>query len=194
MTAAFFSLPAEEEDGLDPEAREIVDHLRRAVAAAHTVPATRALAIPEDRHLRLRLIRAPNDWVELLVGDGYTEFTVSGESTYKGYLAPWLTVDRVRRWMSRGPNTNDEPMSEPAVIQVLDTWAARRGGWAPGRYRFRTWARTKLPFALLSLAPAGRRACGNHEWHNADGVVERCYHCCAMQPARPEWRRRSLPL
>jgi hypothetical protein len=27
-----------------------------------------------------------------------------------------------------------------------------------------------------------------HEWHNADGQVERCYHCRAEQPLRPEWR------
>jgi hypothetical protein len=50
----------------------------------------------------------------------------------------------------------------------LDTWAARRGGWTEGRYRFRTYVRTCLPFWLGSLAPPGPRCCGNHEWHNAD--------------------------
>jgi hypothetical protein len=33
----------------------------------------------------------------------------------------------------------------------------------------------------------GSREC-LHDWYNADGKVERCYHCSAEQPIRPEWR------
>jgi hypothetical protein len=43
--------------------------------------------------------RGPNDWVDVLVGDGYTEFTRSREETYEGYLTPQQTVARVRGWM-----------------------------------------------------------------------------------------------
>jgi hypothetical protein len=27
------------------------------------------------------------------------------------------------------------------------------------------------------VAGKGTTDCGDHEWYNADGVVERCYHC-----------------
>jgi hypothetical protein len=27
------------------------------------------------------------------------------------------------------------------------------------------------------VAGKGTTDCGDHEWDNADGVVERCYHC-----------------
>ncbi len=54
-----------------------------------------------------------------------------------------------------------------------------RSRWTPGKYRWRTRLRTHLPFALLWLSPPGRGDCGNHEWHNVDYVIDRCYHCQA---------------
>lgn len=46
-----------------------------------------------------------------------------------------------------------------------------------GRYRWRTWLRGRLPWALVDLVPKGRRDCGAHEWHRADEATDRCYHC-----------------
>ena len=45
------------------------------------------------------------------------------------------------------------------------------------RYRWRTWLRPHLPYALLWLAPQGRQDCGAHEPYNHDDAVDRCYHC-----------------
>jgi hypothetical protein len=47
------------------------------------------------------------------------------------------------------------------------------------RYRWRTRLRRHLPWFLidLGLANKGKRDCGDHDWYNADGVVEHCYHC-----------------
>lgn len=72
-------------------------------------------------------------------------------------------------------------------MERLDRWASRRGGWSEGRYRFRTHLRRRLPFALLRLSPKGTGDCGNHQWYNADDVVEQCYHCEAERLRRPEW-------
>jgi hypothetical protein len=38
-----------------------------------------------------------------------------------------------------------------------------------------------LPWFLLNLGVAakGRRDCGEHDWYNSGGGVERCYHCAA---------------
>ena len=59
----------------------------------------------------------------------------------------------------------------------------------PGRYRWRTRLRRMLPWALAERVPKGARDCSNHEWYNADGVVDRCYHCDAGQrPHAPERR------
>jgi hypothetical protein len=48
-----------------------------------------------------------------------------------------------------------------------------------GLYRCRTWLRRRLPWVLVDWGVAGKGTtdCGNHEWYNADGVVEHCYHC-----------------
>jgi len=48
-----------------------------------------------------------------------------------------------------------------------------------GRYRWRTRVRSRLPWFLLDrgVAAKGRRDCGEHDWYNANGGVERCYHC-----------------
>ena len=48
-----------------------------------------------------------------------------------------------------------------------------------GRFRWRTRIRRSLPWFLVNrgLAGKGKTDCGDHEWYNADGVVERCYHC-----------------
>ncbi len=51
-----------------------------------------------------------------------------------------------------------------------------------GRYRWRTTLRTRLPYALMFLAPKGRRDCGDHEWYLADSVSDHCYHCRATRP------------
>ena len=39
--------------------------------------------------------------------------------------------------------------------------------------------RGRLPWWLIDLGVArkGRRDCGDHEFYNGDGAVERCYHC-----------------
>jgi predicted dithiol-disulfide oxidoreductase (DUF899 family) len=50
------------------------------------------------------------------------------------------------------------------------------------RYRRRTALRTRLPYALLFLAPKGRRDCGAHEWYRSDDVSDHCYHCVATRP------------
>lgn len=53
------------------------------------------------------------------------------------------------------------------------------GSSTAGRYRWRTRARRRLPWFVidLGLAAKGHRDCGNHEWYNADGLMDRCYHC-----------------
>jgi hypothetical protein len=53
-----------------------------------------------------------------------------------------------------------------------------------GRYRWRTWLRPHLPYALLWLAPKGRKDCGDHEFYNADDVRDECYHCRAGERLR----------
>lgn len=45
------------------------------------------------------------------------------------------------------------------------------------RYRLRTWLRKRLPYVLSDRLPTGAHDCGEHDWYNADDVVERCYHC-----------------
>jgi hypothetical protein len=63
------------------------------------------------------------------------------------------------------------------VKDAVNRWAAERDGYSYGPYRWRTLLRIHLPFRLLWIAPKGRKDCGNHDWYNADGVVEKCYHC-----------------
>jgi hypothetical protein len=48
-----------------------------------------------------------------------------------------------------------------------------------GSYRWRTAVRHRLPGFLVDVGVAakGRGDCGAHEFYNADGKVERCYHC-----------------
>lgn len=48
-----------------------------------------------------------------------------------------------------------------------------------GRYRLRTWLRLREPGWLYDRwpVPKGSMDCGNHEFYNADDVIERCYHC-----------------
>lgn len=47
------------------------------------------------------------------------------------------------------------------------------------RYRWRTALRRRTPWVLVNrgLFAKGERDCGDHEFYNADDVVERCYHC-----------------
>jgi hypothetical protein len=45
------------------------------------------------------------------------------------------------------------------------------------RYRIRTRLRKLLPWLIAERIPKGREDCGDHEWYNADGRVDRCYHC-----------------
>lgn len=72
--------------------------------------------------------------------------------------------------------------------------------WRLGRYRWRTAARLWFPATASRLFPKGLRDCGNHEWYNDDGLVERCYHCLAglrlfepssVQLTLPVWQRLS---
>ncbi len=57
-----------------------------------------------------------------------------------------------------------------------------------GKYRWRTAARRRLPWALVGMFPKGRRDCGDHEWYRQDEEFLRCYHCqvgvkaCPRQP------------
>lgn len=53
------------------------------------------------------------------------------------------------------------------------------GTFRQGRYRPRTRLRTHEPGWLYDRwpVPKGSMDCGNHEFYNADDVVERCYHC-----------------
>ena len=53
-----------------------------------------------------------------------------------------------------------------------------------GRYRMRTWLRVHLPGALAARIPKGGKDCGEHDWYNADDLVERCYHCAVGRRAR----------
>lgn len=46
-----------------------------------------------------------------------------------------------------------------------------------GKYRWRTRLRSRLPYALLWLAPKGLKDCGNHEWYREDDRLALCYHC-----------------
>jgi hypothetical protein len=48
-----------------------------------------------------------------------------------------------------------------------------------GRFRWRTKIRGNLPWFLVNrgVADKGTTDCGDHEWYNADYVVEHCYHC-----------------
>lgn len=45
------------------------------------------------------------------------------------------------------------------------------------RYRWRTLARTYLPYFLSDRIPKGARNCGAHEWYLASEREWRCYHC-----------------
>ena len=48
---------------------------------------------------------------------------------------------------------------------------------SPGRFRVRTWLRTLLPGPIADRVHKGSTNCGNHDWYNADGISEACYHC-----------------
>jgi len=100
MGGSFLALPDQEESYLDEDSREILEGLRRLCSEAEgRADLEQALASAEERHLRLHLSRGAEDWLDLLVGDGYTEFTRSGEKTYKGYLTAQETITRVGRWL-----------------------------------------------------------------------------------------------
>ena len=45
------------------------------------------------------------------------------------------------------------------------------------RYRWRTWIRGRVPWALVRFFPQGLHDCGQHEWHAHDADTDRCYHC-----------------
>lgn len=45
------------------------------------------------------------------------------------------------------------------------------------RYRWRTWMRGHVPWALVALFPKGQRDCGQHEWRRRDDDTDGCYHC-----------------
>ena len=67
-----------------------------------------------------------------------------------------------------------------------------RYGWpeatGAGRYRWRTWLRTHLPYVLSDRIAKGRGDCGAHEWYRSEGTTWRCYHCVVgikADPAEP---------
>jgi len=45
------------------------------------------------------------------------------------------------------------------------------------RYRWRTWMRGHVPWALVDWFPKGLNDCGQHEWRAHDERTDRCYHC-----------------
>lgn len=53
------------------------------------------------------------------------------------------------------------------------------GAFRRGRYRVRTWLRVQEPGWLYARwpVPKGAADCENHEFYNADDVIERCYDC-----------------
>jgi hypothetical protein len=59
------------------------------------------------------------------------------------------------------------------------------------RYRWRTWMRGHVPWALVGLFPKGSRDCGRHHWHNHDNVTDHCYHC--VVGTRPH-QEKQVPL
>jgi hypothetical protein len=63
-------------------------------------------------------------------------------------------------------------------LTVLRRYRQRVDG-SSGRFRWRTWLRRHLPRRLVALGIAGKGKtdCGQHEWYNADGSVQHCYHC-----------------
>jgi hypothetical protein len=53
------------------------------------------------------------------------------------------------------------------------------------RYRWRTWIRGRVPWALVDLFPQGLKDCGQHEWHAYDADTDRCCHCVVgVRPRR----------
>ncbi len=66
------------------------------------------------------------------------------------------------------------------------------GAFRRGRYRLRTWLRLYEPGWLYTRWPntrwpisKGYTDRGNHEFHNSDDVVDRCYHCEVGVRPRP---------
>ena len=45
------------------------------------------------------------------------------------------------------------------------------------KYRLRTRIRKLLPFALIGLAPKGKKDCGDHDWYRHTKDTWHCYHC-----------------
>lgn len=45
------------------------------------------------------------------------------------------------------------------------------------RYRWRTWIRGHVPWALVSLFPRGSKDCGEHEWFRVAADTDWCLHC-----------------
>ena len=57
------------------------------------------------------------------------------------------------------------------------------------RYRWRTWLRGHLPWALVDLFPKGAKDCGDHEWFRLNDETDLCYHCEVG-----ERRHRHMPI
>jgi hypothetical protein len=54
------------------------------------------------------------------------------------------------------------------------------------RYRWRTWVRGHVPWALVDVFSKGLHDCGQHEWHKYDEETDRCYHCeVGVRPNQP---------
>jgi hypothetical protein len=64
------------------------------------------------------------------------------------------------------------------------------GQYRKGRYRVRTWLRGREPNWLYRIwaIPKGSGDCGNHEFYNAGGGIDRCYHCKVGTRVRAEAR------
>jgi hypothetical protein len=65
------------------------------------------------------------------------------------------------------------------VIMTSSSYVLPMISTGRGRFRWRTKIRRNLPWFLVDIGLAGKgtKDCGDHEWYNADGVVEHCYHC-----------------
>jgi len=65
------------------------------------------------------------------------------------------------------------------------------------RYRWRTWIRGRVPWAMVNWFPKGRNDCGQHEWYACDADTDHCYHCeIGVRPRQlfpPEEMQRREP-
>lgn len=74
------------------------------------------------------------------------------------------------------------------AYQVATGYIELVGGKPIPRYRLRTWLRGREHGWLYRrwVLPKGPDDCGAHEFYDADGIVDRCYHCVVGLRLRTE--------